>query len=108
MLTKILTNSHFAAALMRAVLAVEAGQGDTVILTRTHLGDVLHFTVWGVWDGDVFAWRMVDGAHAERPPVSHGELVYAGPGEAVDATIAAGRVCWACGAMGAGDWSVKH
>lgn len=108
MLPQIVTNSHFADDILRAILAVEAGQGDTAILTRTHQGEVLHFTVWGAWDGDVFSWRIVDGAHVSRPPVSHGQQVYAGHGDQLDATVAAARVCWACANMGGGDWDVEH
>jgi hypothetical protein len=107
MLPKILTNSHFADAILRAVLAVEAGQGDTVILTQTSQGEVSQYTVWGAWDGDVFSWRMVDGAHPQRPAVTAGEQVYAGHGDDLDATVAACRVCCVCSMMGAGEWQVR-
>lgn len=99
------TESHFADELIRAVLLVDAGQADTAVLTVVQGREVKAFTVFGAWDGDVFSWRMVSGAYRKCPSVAHGEQIFAGTGNELDATLAAARVCWACAVMG-GEWSV--
>jgi len=98
-------NSRFADDVIRAILLVDAGQADTAVLTVVQGREVKAFTVFGAWDGDVFSWRMMSGAYRKCPSVAHGEQVYAGTGDELDATFAAGRVCWLCAEMG-GNWSV--
>jgi hypothetical protein len=97
---------HFADDVIRALLLVDSGQADTAVLTVALGREVRAFTVWGAWDGEVFSWRMATGAYRNRPDVSYGEEVFAGTGQELDATLAAGRICWTCGAMG-GEWAVQ-
>jgi hypothetical protein len=97
---------HFADDVIRALLQVDAGQADTAVLTVTQGREVKAFTVWGAWAGDVFSWRIMNGAYRKRPSVTEGREVFAGTGENLDATMAAGRVCWMCAEMG-GNWSVS-
>ena len=99
-------NLCFVDSLIRAVLAVDAGQADTAVLTVARAGAVESFTVWGAWDGDVFSWRMCQGAYQTRPEVSYGRQLYAGHGDDLDATLAAGRAAWMCAGMEPGEWSI--
>lgn len=100
-------NSHFSDDVIRALMLVDAGQADTAVLKVTQGREVKAFTVWGAWDGDFFVWRMMGGAFRKRPGKHEGEEVYVGVGEELDATLAAGRVCWTCATMG-GSWGVAE
>jgi hypothetical protein len=100
------TETHLSDAILRAMLACEAGQADAVVFTCTHMGMVKSYTVGGMWMGDVFSWRMASGKHDKLAP-GQGEEIYGGTGEdELDVMYAAARLSWKVARMVEGNWTV--
>lgn len=98
--------SHFADVILRALLLIESGGAEVATFGMSTGAGMKLVTVGGAWIGDIFSWRIVEGAEKSLT-ASQGAEIYAGMGDDQDVLYAAARLTYSLAAAANGeDWAL--